>query len=417
VRVTYTRNTVRGQWRAHGRYIERESAAGNGPGAGFDRAGTGIDVAARIESWQAARDQRLWKLIVSPEFGERVDLAGLTRGLMNRIEKDLGTRLEWVGVAHFNTEHPHVHIALRGVGPERGPIHLERDYIKHGIREVAEDLCTRQLGYRTDLDAAEAERREVCQQRYTSLDRVISRNARPSSDGSLSDLTVTALSPEHSENALLRSHRHHVVARMVSLEHMGLAQSTGPNTWNVRTEFESVLRAMQRTADRQRVLAAHGVVVSDERLRIEALDFSRTDSVEGRILVHGEDEQSGRGYLMLEGTDARIHFIDYTAEVEEARSRGELRPNSFARFRRTLADRGPALVIEDLGDSEALVKDTGRLEATAKALIKKGVLPTEDGWGGWLGRYQTALLRAATELEYSQTRPDRDRVKDRSFGR
>jgi hypothetical protein len=198
---------------------------------------------------------------------------------------------------------------------------------------------------------------------------------------------------------------------------MGLAQATGPNTWNVRTDFKSVLRAMQRAADRQRVLAAHGVVVSDERLRIEVLDFSRTDSVEGRILVHGEDESSGRGFLMLEGTDSRIHFIDYTAEVEEARSRGELRPNSFARFRRTFADRGPALVIEDLGDSEALVKDPGRLEATAKALIKRGILPTEDGWGGWLGRYQTALLRAAKELEYSQTGPDRDRVKDRSFGR
>jgi len=417
VRVTYTPNTVRGQWRAHGRYVEREGAAGNGPGAGFDRTGTGIDVAGRLESWQAARDQRLWKLIVSPEFGERVDLAGLTRGLMNRIEKDLGTRLEWVGVAHFNTEHPHVHIALRGVGPERGPIHLERDYIKHGIREVAEDLCTRQLGHRTDLDAAEAERREVCQQRYTSLDRIISRNARPSSDGSLSHLTVTVASPERNGSALLHSHRHHVVARMISLEHMGLAQAEGPNTWNVRTDFESVLRAMQRTADRQRVLAAHGVVVSDERLRIEVLDFSRTDSVEGRILVHGEDEQSGRGYLMLEGTDARIHFIDYTAEVEEARSRGELRPHSFARFRRTFAGRGPVLAIQDLGDSEEVVNAHGRLEATAKALMKRGILPSEDGWGGWLGRYQTALRRAAQELEYSHTGPDRDRVRDRSYGR
>ena len=38
---------------------------------------------------------------------------------------------------------------------------LGRDYVKHGIRAVAEDLCTRQLGYRTSLDAAEAYRREV----------------------------------------------------------------------------------------------------------------------------------------------------------------------------------------------------------------------------------------------------------------
>src|SRR5215471_20997184 len=65
VRVTYARNTVRGQWRAHGRYIERESAAGSDSHVGFDRATVGIDIPARLESWQAARDGRLWKMIVS----------------------------------------------------------------------------------------------------------------------------------------------------------------------------------------------------------------------------------------------------------------------------------------------------------------------------------------------------------------
>lgn len=417
VRVSYARNTVRGQWRAHGRYVERESAAGSGSGVGFDGTGNGIDVAGRLESWQAAQDQRLWKIIVSPEFGERVDLGRLTRDMMKKVEQDLGTRLEWVAVTHFNTEHPHVHIALRGVGPERQPIHVNRDYIKHGIRELAEDLCTRQLGHRTDLDAAEAERREVRQQRFTSLDRIICRNAQPASDESSSHLTVTAAPRQQGEGAVFRSRRQHVAARLAVLEDMGLAHQTGPNAWNVRSDFESVLRAMQRAADRQRVLVAHGVVVSDERLPIEVLNLTKTDFVEGRILVHGEDEQSGRRYLMLEGTDARIHFIDSTAEVEEARARGELKPNAFARFRRILIDREPALEIEDLGDAEALISAHGRLEATAKALIKRGILPAEDGWGGWLGRYQSALRRAAMELEYPRNATDRDKTRDRSFGR
>ncbi len=417
VRVTYTQNTVRGQWRAHGRYVERESAAGNGSSAGFDRAGDGIDVAVRLQSWQAARDQRLWKIILSPEFGERVDLTRLTRDLMKHVEQDIGIPLEWVAISHFNTEHPHVHLALRGVGPQRQPVHLNRDYIKHGIREVAEDLCTRQLGHRTDLDAAEAERREVRQQRFTSLDRIISRNAQRLSHDSSSHLTVTAASPHQGESAVLRSRRQHVVARLGVLEHMGLAQQAGPSTWDVRSDFEAVLRAMQRAGDRQRVLAAHGVVVSDERLPIEMLDLGKMDSVEGRILVHGEDEQSGQSYLILEGTDARVHFIYHTAEVQEARARGELKPNSFARFSRVFVDGEPALSVEDFGDSEAIVNTRGRLEATARALIKRGILPTEDGWGGWLGRYQSALRRAVRELEYSHTAPDRERVRDRSFGR
>src|SRR6185437_7481905 len=106
VRVTYSRNVVRGQWRAHGRYIARESAATEPATAGFDADKHGIDIAGRLDSWQSAGDQRLWKIIISPEFGERVDLMRLTRDLMSRVESDLGIPLEWVAVAHFNTEHP-----------------------------------------------------------------------------------------------------------------------------------------------------------------------------------------------------------------------------------------------------------------------------------------------------------------------
>jgi hypothetical protein len=68
-----------------------------------------------------------WKLIISPEFGEKVDLGELTRQLMNRIGTDLGTRVEWVAVIHRSTEHPHVHVALHGTD-DRAPLHLGRDY-------------------------------------------------------------------------------------------------------------------------------------------------------------------------------------------------------------------------------------------------------------------------------------------------
>ena len=50
------------------------------------------------------------------------------------MEKDLGTRLEWVAVSHFNTEHPHTHVALRGVRDDGSVLDLPRDYIKSGIR-------------------------------------------------------------------------------------------------------------------------------------------------------------------------------------------------------------------------------------------------------------------------------------------
>jgi hypothetical protein len=54
-------------------------------------------MAATLESWQSAADCRLWKIVISPELGERVDLTRLTRDLMERAEKD--TEKEWVALS------------------------------------------------------------------------------------------------------------------------------------------------------------------------------------------------------------------------------------------------------------------------------------------------------------------------------
>src|SRR5271168_1041067 len=87
VRVTYLNNRTRGQWKAHGRYLARESATfeNDAKAVGFSSGSNVIDIAAQLESWQAAGDERFWKLIVSPEFGDRVDLPRLTRGLIERM--------------------------------------------------------------------------------------------------------------------------------------------------------------------------------------------------------------------------------------------------------------------------------------------------------------------------------------------
>ena len=65
---------------------------------------------------------------------------------------------------------------------------------------------------------------------------------------------------------------------------MGLAESTGPNDWRVRRDFENILRAMQRSADRQKMLSAHGVLMSDERLPLVVIDLRGFTTLEGRIL-------------------------------------------------------------------------------------------------------------------------------------
>ena len=422
VRVIYAKNTVAGQWRAHGRYVARESATheGDSKAVGFDGLAESIDIAGRLESWQKAGDERLWKLIVSPEFGDRADLKRLTRDLVSRMERDLGMPLEWVAVAHYNTEHPHVHMALRGVGPEGRPLHLSRDYIKLGIREIAEDLCTRQLGHRTELDAAVAQRREVHQHRYTSLDRIIKRDAEKAAEA---DSPFFKVAKDLSGAGLGRSvppTEQHVAERLKVLESMGLAEPAGPTTWRVRHDFENILRAMQRSADRQKMLAAHGVLMSDERLPLAVLDLRRLTSLEGRILVHGEEDsgrEAGRSYLMLEGTDGQVHYVYYTPEMEATRSQGGLRTDSFVRLRKLFSEGHPVLKIDELGDAESILRNKGYLRETVQRLIRRGIVPQEDGWNGWLGRYQSALQETATILESQRSVKETERDRSRNHGR
>ena len=252
VRITYSPNRIRGQWAAHGRYLARESATRQADGqfAGFSAELDRMDLAQRLSEWQKAGDPRVFKFILSPEFGERVDLERLTRELLSRMQRDLGRQLEWAAVAHFNTGHPHVHLVLRG-RTKAGPLELERDYIKHGIRQHAENLCTAQLGFRTELDAFEAERREVDAPRVTSLDRTIARRAFGQTD----DGTVVLPSDTEPSSDLRQARQQLLTGRLRTLRTMDLAEEVNRGCWRVDPAFLSLLQAMQMSQDRQKVLA------------------------------------------------------------------------------------------------------------------------------------------------------------------
>src|SRR5580693_7140350 len=222
VRVSYSANKNPGQWKAHGRYVARESATqgGRAAEAGFNATEQNLDIASKLDKWQGAGDERLFKIIVSAEFADRLNLQQHTCELMKRMALDLSTQLEWVAAVHHNTEHPHVHIAVRGVDGEGRPLRLPREYIRAGLRGRAEEIATESLGYRTSAHAQEAQSREIALNRYTSLDRVLQR----ANDGSSSHFVVTANPNDEGLSESAQLLQKHVAARVMHLETMGLAQ-------------------------------------------------------------------------------------------------------------------------------------------------------------------------------------------------
>lgn len=323
VRVTYSGNRVRGQWAAHGRYIVRDSAAhiesGNGS-PGFDGNGIVPDVAAKLREWQSAGDPRMFKLIVSPEFGDRVDMKKLVREVMAGMEGDLGRHLEWMAVVHSNTQHPHAHVTLRGVA-DGEELRLHRDYVKHGIRRRAEDECTLQLGFRTHKDALEAEKREVGQVRFTSLDRRIARS-RPAAGQEFFRFDLSARRRTQLRN------------RLFVLQELGLARRAGEDAWDVKADFDAVLRGMQKLSDHQRMIAAFGSLLSNPMLPVRYTPPSEISELTGRVIGHAQDDGSDRPALILEGGDGFVHIIPHDQGIERHRASGMLAVGDCVSLRR-----------------------------------------------------------------------------------
>ena len=184
----------------------------------------------------------------------------------------------------------------------------------------------------------------------------------------------------------------HLAARLSKLERMELAEHLGETLWRVRGDFAEVLRMIERTKDRQRVLAAHGALLSDERLPFSVTSFRDITRLQGRVLAHGQEEYSDRMYLMIEGVDGKVHFLYQTDEIQKARRQEQLRVNSFARIEKQFSEEGrPSLRVEDLGDASELLQNNAYLRNEALALTQQGVSQVERTWTGWLGQYQEAI--------------------------
>src|SRR5262245_48616458 len=106
IRIRYSKRARPGQWKAHGHYIQRESATAGR--TGFDAGPDPVKPSERLNQWQEAGDDLMWKIIVSPERGDELDLEYFTKDLLAQMDKDLGLRMEWTAVVHKNTHHHHV---------------------------------------------------------------------------------------------------------------------------------------------------------------------------------------------------------------------------------------------------------------------------------------------------------------------
>lgn len=88
---------------------------------------------------------------------------------MNEAGRDLGTKLDRIGVDHWNTDNPHVHVLVRGRAENGKGLVISRDYISRGLRSRAETLVELELRPRNEREIAAGLQAEVTAERWTGL--------------------------------------------------------------------------------------------------------------------------------------------------------------------------------------------------------------------------------------------------------
>ena len=291
----------------HLRYIERDGVGRDGePGQAYGPQTDAADLDAFKE--RCADDRHHFRFIVSPEDGaELEDLRTYTRHLMNRMEADLGTRLEWVAVDHWNTDNPHTHLIVRGRDDTGKDLIIAGDYIADGFRHRASELATEWLGPRTELEIQQTLQREVEQERWTNLDRTLKREL---GDGGQVQI-------KRFNEPRLQRQRLLLIGRLQRLKRLGLADEVQDGTWAVHSDAEKTLRALGERGD---IICTMQRAMNGEPRELAV--FEPGDDGRrfiGRVAAKGlVDELRDRGYLVIDGVNGKAHYVALNARVELA---------------------------------------------------------------------------------------------------
>jgi type IV secretory pathway VirD2 relaxase len=286
----------------HLAYLKREGVTRDGQEAQtFNAESDGADDHAFAD--RCKDDRHHFRFMVSPEdASEMADLKAFTRELMADASRDLGTKLEWVAVDHWNTDNPHIHVLVRGRTDKDQDLVISRAYISRGLRERASARVGLELGPRSEQEIRAALEKEMASDRWTSLDNHLQRLAddgagiadlRPGGDG---DPEVRRL----------------MLGRAAKLARLGLADQIAPGCWSIKPGLQGTLRVLSERGDiiktLHRAMSRGGGEPDPAGFAIHP--GMPRDPVLGRLVDRGLlDEIRGTGYAVIAGTDGRTHHV------------------------------------------------------------------------------------------------------------
>jgi type IV secretory pathway VirD2 relaxase len=357
----------------HITYLKRDGVTRDGAEARmFDAASDKVD--ERAFAGRCGDDRHHFRFIISPEdAAELSDLRTFTRELMSDVARDLGTKLDWIAVDHWNTDNPHIHVLIRGRAEDGHDLVISRDYISRGFRDRAAERVAIELGPRSEREIRSALEREVEAERWTSLDRAL----RVASDDGAG---VADLRPGASGEDL--ELRRLMVGRAAKLERLGLAEQVASGCWTFKPGIEDKLRDLSIRGD---IIKTMHRAMSGFHREPDVSGFALhgdepVETILGRLVERGlYDELKGSAYAIVDGVDGRTHHLRFT----DLEMTGDAMPGAIVEARTyddTLGRKHLTLAIRSDFSIEAQVRARGATWID-RQLIARGSEISSTGFG------------------------------------
>lgn len=374
--------------RAHVQYLVRSGVSKAGESPKFfnsEEINTKKEISELISNW--SEDRHHFRFIISPEKGHDLDLTEYTKTVVKEFEKDLGEKLTWFGTCHYNTDEPHIHVVVRGVGKDGNTLSISKDYIRHGLRELAQKIATQSLGERNELDLKKELTPLVTTLKWTSLDRIIEGEIRQSKDSSVrlykSSNQISEVSKIYNELKL---------QRLQFLSKYDLSSEVTAGVWKVSLEAKEALKVHGRLATVKNLVSKHfdgqealsALVVHDKGEPLPNI-------IRGEVIGVGFKDGENSKYLLISGFDGRNHFIEPSKF-----SIANKIPVKAGQIVKVYNDEKPRIadqVIKRFSDDRSGVFDEKQFEHFLRTRVQEGSwkLPQDLSLEDYLERFKTRI--------------------------
>jgi hypothetical protein len=333
------------------KYLTREGAGRDGK----DPELFGTD----LEEYKKNMVGKNFRIFLSPESLD-VDTELLAKEFIKKLEKQTGYRFYWQGACHYNTAHPHAHLLINGVDQLGREVNIPRDIVKTFMRETARELCTAQIGLRTQKDLDLEKERELSAHRFTKLDNYIHEIS-----GGSGELSISVIKRNKEKKRIL--------ARLETLRKLNLCAYEN-NGYHLKSNWQEDLKTNSRYNTFLR--AREELQYADpSALKVYT---GEQGLVTGKVtkIYRPDDDASDNHVVVLETLDGKAYFIPFfkRPELFDKDSKSSLKEGELISLKTYKSQKGrltPVLYKKEAWSLKKEIKQnnyTGKLASEVQAM-------------------------------------------------